>query len=167
MTRPPTDQTTDQTTAPTTPALEFAFAIRAEIAPPRSGGKSPLGERLHIPITGGTVTGPRLRARILPGGSDWPLITPDGTSKICADYTIEAEDGTLILVHNEGLRASSAEVLARLRAGEKVRPEEFYFRCAPRFDVGDGPHAWLRSTLFVGSIAPQGNVIEIDVFAVT
>jgi hypothetical protein len=59
---------------PVEPQLEYVFTITAEIERPRSAGLSPTGERLHIPIIGGTVTGPKLKGRILPGGSDWPII---------------------------------------------------------------------------------------------
>lgn len=151
---------------PVTPALDHVFTIDAEIDAARSAGPGPMGERLHIPITGGRVHGPRLTGRILPGGSDWPLIGPDGQSRIEARYTIEAEDGTLIYVVNKGLRVSSPDVLARLRAGEAVPPEAHYMRAAPRFDVPDGPHAWLRENLFVCSLAPAGRTVVIDVYRV-
>lgn len=152
---------------PVTPGLEHVFTIEAEIDRPRSAGPAPQGERLHIPITGGHVHGPRLTGRILPGGSDWPLIAPDGTSHIEARYTIEAEDGTLIYVVNKGLRVSSDAVRARLRAGEAVDPSEFYMRAAPVFDAPKGPHRWLAESLFVCSLAPNGNRIVIDVYRVT
>lgn len=153
-------------TAPATPSLEHAFTIRAEIDRPRSAGPGPMGERLHIPITGGTVSGPKLNGTILPGGSDWPVIGPDGHSRVEAHYTIETDDGTLVYVVNKALRVSSTEVTARLRAGEKVSPSEYYMRGAPVFDAPDGPHAWLRESLFICSLAPAGQTITIDVYAV-
>lgn len=152
--------------APQQPALEYAFTITAEIGKPISAGVGSQGERLHIPILSGKVEGPRLSGTILPGGSDWPLIRPDGTSEISAHYTILAADGTPILVINQGLRVSSPEVLARLRHGEAVAPSEYYFRGAPRFDAPDGPHQRLRDRLFVASLAPQGASIVIAVHLV-
>ncbi|MAM63316.1 MAG: hypothetical protein CMH11_17685 [Maritimibacter sp.] len=153
-------------TGPVTPSLELVFTIEAEIDPPRSAGPAPHGERLHIPIIGGRVHGPRLTGRVLPGGSDWPLIEPDGTSRIEARYTLEAEDGTLIYVVNKGMRVSSDTVRERLRAGESVAPSDFYMRAAPVFDAPDGPHRWLSESLFVTSLAPQGRRIVIDVYRV-
>jgi hypothetical protein len=154
-------------TQPIQPGLEYAFTIVAEIDSPRSAGTGPVGERLHIPIIGGQVTGPRLNGRILPGGSDWPLITPDGNSRIEAHYTIETDDGALIYVVNKALRISDAATTAKLRAGASVPPSEYYMRGAPVFDAPDGPHAWLRETLFVCTLAPQGRSIQIDVYAIT
>lgn len=148
------------------PILDYAFTISAAIGHVVSAGHHSQGERLHIPILSGRVTGPRLQGTILPGGSDWPLIRPDGTSEISASYTIRADDGTMILVHNQGLRVSSPEVLARLRQGEGVDPSEYYFYATPRFDAPDGPHHWLRNTIFVASLSPEPGGIVIDVYAV-
>lgn len=150
-----------------TPSLVPAFTILAEIDTPRTAGKSALGERLHIPITGGIVTGPRLSGKVLTGGSDWPVIGPDGHSRIDARYTIEADDGTLIYIVNRGIRVSSPEVLKRLRAKEPVSPDEYYMRGAPVFDAPDGPHRWLSERLFICTIAPQQGHVRIEVFEVT
>ncbi len=72
-------------------------------------------------------------------------------------------------MRNTGLRVSAPGVLARLRASEAVGPGEYYFRSAPRFDAPDGPHAWLRDSLFVASLAPDppAGRIVIDVYAVS
>ncbi|WP_372604976.1 DUF3237 domain-containing protein [Actibacterium sp.] len=154
-------------TSPVRPGLEAVFTIEARIGTARSAGPGPEGERLHIPITGGTVQGPRLTGRILPGGSDWPVIGADGHSRIAAHYTIEATDGTLIYVVNRGLRVSPDAVRAQLRAGEPVDPSAYYMRAAPVFDAPAGPHRWLSETLFVSSLAPRGSSILIDVYRVT
>lgn len=152
---------------PSVPGLEPVFTIEAMIDPPRSAGPAPHGERLHIPITGGRVYGPRLEGRVLPGGSDWPVIGPDGHSRIEAHYTMEAADGTLIYIVNKALRVSDPATVARMRAGETVSPDAYYMRGAPVFDAPDGPHAWLRDALFICSIAPKGDHVVIDVYRVS
>ena len=152
---------------PAAPGLEYAFTIRAEIGRTMTGGSSRNGERLHIAIAGGRVEGPRLGGTIAPGGSDWPLLRPDGASRISACYTIVASDGTPILVRNEGIRVSSPEVLTRLRAGEAVDPAEYYFRTTPVFEAPDGPHAWLNDTVFVASLCRSGGEVVVDVYRVT
>ena len=153
--------------SPAVPALAPAFLIRADIGDTRSGGRSPKGERLHIEITGGTVEGPGLAGKVVPGGSDWPLIRLDGTSEISARYTIVADDGTPIHVRNEGLRVSTPDVLARLRSGAAVEPSEFYFRSAPVFEAPEGPHAWLNDSLFVASLCRAGDEVVAHVYRVT
>lgn len=157
----------DDKMKPALPGLELVFTIKADIDAPMSAGPAPHGERLHIPITGGQVSGPRLTGKILPGGSDWPLIAPDGTSRIEARYTILTDDGIPILVMNKGMRVSSLAVRDRMRAGEIIPPTDYYMRAAPVFDAPSGPHEWLNQNLFICSIAPQGRLIEIDVYRVT
>lgn len=152
--------------SPPKPSLHPVFTIEAQIAPPQSAGAAPHGERLHIPITGGRVHGTHLTGEVLPGGSDWPVIGPDGNSRIHACYTIRADDGTLIYVVNRGLRVSSDDVLRRLRAGHAVDPSEVYMRAAPVFDAPDGKHAWLRERLFICSLLPSKTSVEIDVYVV-
>ncbi len=152
---------------PATPGLEFAFLIRAEIGEALNAGPAPSGERLHIPITGGTVTGPMLNGRIIPGGSDWPLIRQDGASQISARYTIIADDGAPIYVRNNGLRVSSPEILARLRAGEAVDPADYYFRSTPCFEAPVGPHGWLNQTIFIASLGRTEAGVLISVYRVT
>lgn len=154
-------------TMPAEPGLEFAFLIRATIGRTLTGGQSRNGERLHIEITGGTVEGPRLAGSIAPGGSDWPVLRPDGVSRISATYTIVASDDTPILVRNEGLRVSTPEVLTRLRAGSPVDPSEYYFRSTPVFEAPDGRHGWLNDTIFVASLCRAGNEVLVAVHAVT
>lgn len=152
---------------PILPGLVFVFQIEAQIEAPRGSGSSALGERLHIPIIGGTVIGPGLNGRVLAGGSDWPVIGPDGISRVDARYTIEADDGTLIYVVNKGLRTSTDEVRQRMRAGETIEPAEYYMRSVPVFDAPDGAHRWLSERIFVSSLAPAGEMVRINVYEVT
>jgi hypothetical protein len=135
---------------PSRPDLELAFEARVEIGPPVEVGPTPHGRRRVIPITGGTFAGPRLRGRVLPGGADWQLHRSDGVAEIHARYTLEADDGGLIYVVNQGIRHAPADVQARLDAGESVDPTLVYFRTSPTFETGSGRHDWLMRALFVG-----------------
>ena len=151
---------------PTPPALRHVFTIVARIGAIGMGGPGPLGQRQHIPITGGEVSGPALQGRILPGGSDWALVRADGASLIDAHYSIEARDGALIYVHSRGLRVCSPEVLAQMRAGQPVDPGAVYFRGIPTFEAPHGPHDWLNNHLFVATLARQTDGVQLQVFQV-
>ena len=122
--------------------------------------------RRVVPILGGTVTGPRLTAEILPGGADWQVVRPNGTLEVVARYTLRASDGTLISVVNKGLRRGPPEVLARLAAGEAVPASEYYFRASPVFEVADGPHGWLAENVFVATGERLARQVVIRVYAV-
>ncbi len=151
---------------PAPPALRFAFQASVTVAPRVDTGPAMDIRRRMIPITGGTVAGPRLAGRVLPGGADWQVVLADGTVDLVARYIIEAADGTLIAVVNRGLRTGAPEVLARLAAGESVDPALIYFRAAPRFEAPPGPHFWLARSVFLCSAARRPDAVELDFFEV-
>lgn len=147
--------------------LAFAFEIRAQIGPPLDGGPGRNGRRRIIPITGGTVEGPRLSGRVVPGGADYELQRGDGCSVVEAHYAIEASDGTPIYIRNAGLFIAPPEVIARVDAGEIPAPGSYYFRTAPVFDAPDGPHGWLSDRLFVADAVFTPAEVTIRVHEVT
>jgi hypothetical protein len=144
---------------PTPPPLEFVFEVEAAIGETLLLGKSKRGERRLIPITGGTVSGPRLQGEVLPGGADWQLVRPDGDTELEARYPIRASDGALIQVCNR--------CLVHVPAGAQGRGQ-VYVRTAPEFDAPvDGPHAWLNHAMFVGTLQLAGpGRVRIRVFRV-
>lgn len=115
-------------------ALDFAFGLRVRVAPALELGETQGGRRRIVPITGGSVAGPKLSGRVLSGGADWQIIRADGTAELEARYTLEAADGALISVLNRGLRHGPPDVIAKLAAGEPVDPAAYYFRCTPVFE---------------------------------
>jgi hypothetical protein len=132
--------------------LDFAFEARVELGPALELGRTAAGVRRRvIPILGGSVAGPRLAGRVLPGGADWQSVREDGVAEVEARYTLRLEDGTLVAVDNCGYRHGPAEVIGRLTAGEAVDPALYYFRTAARFEVAPGPHDWLARHVVVGS----------------
>jgi|SRR6185437_61994 len=150
----------------TIPALDFAFALSVTVAPALELGGTHLGRRRVIAITGGTVAGPRLNGRVLPGGADWQTMRPDGVAELEARYTLQADDGALIGVVNRGFRHGPDAVIRKLIAGEAVDPGAYYFRCAPAFETAAPAHQWLTRTVFVGSGARHPDRVEIEIFAV-
>ena len=147
------------------PSIEFVFEAEVSTHPALEAGTIPAGRRRIIPITGGTVKGPRLNGIVVPGGADWQLVQPDGQADLTARYTMQAADGTHIGVVNRALRRGPPEVLARLAAGERVDPSLIYFRGSPVFEVPDGPHGWLTRHIFLctGERHPDGVLIRFFV----
>jgi hypothetical protein len=140
---------------------EHVFSMDVQAAPPVELGARGQGLRRMIPIVGGTVRGPRLSGRILPG-ADWQVVHGDGLTILEAHHPIEADDGARIEFVNRGVRNASPEIARRLSAGEEVDPRSYYFRSAASFSAPAGPHAWLNGALFVGIGArlPQGVTIR-------
>src|SRR4029078_5883180 len=90
------------------------FVIRSGIACIQKLGDTPYGERRIIDVHGGTVEGPKLKGKVLPGGADWQSIRADGVVHLHARYTIETDAGGLVLVDSEGYRHGPPEVMERL-----------------------------------------------------
>jgi hypothetical protein len=121
----------------TPPRLEFVFEERVTLAPTVEIGDTALGARRVIPITGGTVSGPKLKGVVQPGGWDLQL-TYAGShcTQLSADYFLKAEDGTLIHVFNEGLVCPGAA-----RA---------IFR--PKLEAPEGAYEWVTRSTFVATL---------------
>lgn len=148
------------------PVLRHVFSLRGELAPPVEYGEVDGHRRRFIPVTGGTVYGPRLQGRLLPGGGDWQGIAPGGLTHVLARYTIEAADGTHIGVTNTGVRTATPEVLEKLVAGIEVGPDEYYFRTNPVFEVAEGPHGWMHRHLFVARGIRKPDHVIVDFYLV-
>jgi hypothetical protein len=133
------------------PALEHVCDLAVTIDAPVEVGSTAMGLRRMIPITGGTVTGPLMRGRIVPGGADFQLIVADGTqAHLDARYVLELDDGTRVFVQNKALRVASAEDSAKIRRGEPVDPTRVYFRCQPSFEASTSQWSWLAEHQFIG-----------------
>jgi hypothetical protein len=135
---------------PAAPKLTFVFEMHAAVGPPQELGQVRSGRRRIVPITGGTVDGPNLRARILPGGADWQTIQPDGFTELDTRYTLQTESGGLIYVQNAGMRHAAPDVMEKLLAGQVVDPALVYFRTTPRFETSAPDLQWLTRAIFVG-----------------
>ncbi len=142
---------------------EFLFTLTFTVAPPLRLGATPNGDRRNVTVTGGTFEGPRLRGKVLPGGSDWIVARPDGTLLLDVRTTLETADGALINMTYRGLRHGPAEVIERLNRGEPVEPSEYYFRTAPLVETASVPSAWLNRIVAVatGHRLPIGPVYQV------
>ena len=129
----------------------FAFEAHVTVDKPLVVGTSARGLRRVVPITGGTVKGPKLNGRVVPGGADWQVVRPDDVLDVEAKYTLEADDGTLIMVTNKGVRHGPKEIIEKMARGEPVDPSQYYFRTSAQFEAtNDSKHAWLNRSVFIG-----------------
>ena len=132
---------------------EFAFEARVKVDRPIVIGESSHGLRRIVPIQGGSVQGPALRGNVLAGGADWQFVRPDGAWELQARYTLQTDDGVLIMVENRGVRYGRPEVMERLAKGEKVDAGQIYCRTVATFEAPrNSKYEWMNHTLFVGSV---------------
>jgi hypothetical protein len=138
--------------APAPLQTEFVYEAIVEIGAGVDVGETPAGHQRYIPITGGTFRGEKIQGVVLPGGADWQVERRDGVTEVGALYSMKCDDGTVIVVHNRGVISDGGK----------------YLRTAARFETPDGPHAWLRQSQFVGSIAggPRPGTVAIRIFRV-
>lgn len=140
--------------------------IEADLEAPQLFGKTPYGERRVINILGGTISGPRLRGKILPGGADWQIIRTDGVAEVFAKYTFLIDGGGLVLVTSVGLRHGPPEVIAKLARGEPVSRDQYYFRTCVRFETADPAADWLNRVLTIAVGAREKMQVKLDLFEV-
>ena len=141
-------QTTSSAAA--APQLVFAFELRAQVGAPAEIGAVTHGRRRIVPILGGTVQGPMLKGKVVPGGADWQVIQPDGFTELDTRYTLETEQGRLVYVQNAGIRHAAPDVMQKLLAGQIVDPKLVYFRTVPKFETSAPELQWLARSVFVG-----------------
>ena len=147
------------------PVLVHVCDVAVSIDAPVDIGHSPMGLRRMIPITGGVVSGPLLRGRVVPGGADYQLIVADGTTAhLDARYVIEAEDGARIFVHNTAVRYASRDDSLRIMQGLPVAPEAVYFRCQPRMEAISAAHDCLNHCMLVGTGVRRPDGVYLSFF---
>lgn len=124
---------------PPVPEARFAWEVVVEIGERQTLGPGPLGERLVVPILGGTFEGPRLRGTVLPGGADRQLLRADGVKELDALYELQTDDGAVITVRN------------RVLIDESATPGR-YARSVLQLTAPAGPHDWINRRVFVGTL---------------
>jgi len=125
------------------------FRLNATLKKPLPIGAGPIGTRMFYEVTGGEVSGDRLRGTVL-GGGEWALIGPDRFLRVDVRLQIETHDGAHLYVQYVGLLGLSDAVQGALSSGSGTDFGDQYFFTNPRFETGDERYAWLNTTFFVG-----------------
>lgn len=136
------------------PLCEFVYEAIVDIADVQNLGQSLQGQRFIVNILGGEFSGPRMKGRVLPGGADRQLLRPDGVKELDALYEMQADDGTVITVHNQVVI-------------DMPNSEQRYARSVVKFRAPAGQYEWLNRRVFVGtleSLKPAKNAVKITVF---
>ena len=125
-----------------TPQLEFALQLKVTLGDSYDVGETQHGQRIVIPITGGTFEGPAIKGTIINGGADYQLANKAlNRTELEAIYSIKTDDGVYIHVRNRGIIWSGKDAQGN---------PSFYFKAAPQFEApADSKYAWLNNSLFV------------------
>jgi hypothetical protein len=110
--------------------LEYLFSVTAKLVP-EPIGPLPEGFRINLYVTGGEVSGPKVRGKVRVGG-DWLTLQTDGVGNIDVRATIETEDGALIYATYTGV-ADMGEDGYQMVLQRKPRPRFTPLRMAARY----------------------------------
>lgn len=147
-------------------STEPIIRIEADLADILEFGDTPYGKRRVIHILGGSVSGPRVKGTILPGGADWQIVRPDGVADIVARYTFKTDGGALVLVNSVGLRHGPPDVIAKLARGEAVDRSLYYFRTAVRFETAHPDTDWMNRIIAIAVGEREKMRVKLDLYEV-
>jgi hypothetical protein len=125
------------------------FALQVDVRRPDIVGATPGHDRRIGEITGGRFEGPRLRGKVLSGGSDWQSLRRDGATTLDVRLVLRADDDALIAMTYKGVRHGPQAVLERLARGEIVNPGEYYMRAMACYETAAERYDWLNRVVSV------------------
>jgi hypothetical protein len=146
--------------------LEHIFSYKGNLATPEMIGPSPEGIRVNFYSTGGEVTGPKLRGKLLPVGGDWFTVRKDGVGLVDVRSTIESDDAALILFTYQGIIDFGEGGYETFLRGDL--PATAKIRTSPRFSTSHPEYLWLNRLQFIGigEFRKASNDALYDVYAV-
>ncbi len=126
-------------------------------------GATPNGNRRVGLVAGGKFQGPKLKGIVLPGGADWVIGRPDGSTTLDVRIVLETDDGAAVGMTYRGMRHGPDAVMERVNSGVFVDPSEYYFRTTVAFETAAPKYDWLNRIIAIGtgSRPPGGPVYEI------
>ncbi|KAL2268046.1 hypothetical protein VTJ83DRAFT_2892 [Remersonia thermophila] len=130
---------------PTPPGLTFLYSLNCTLGAAYSVGSGPHGNRVVIPITGGTFKGPRLSGKILNLGADWGLIDKDGLFSADTRYHLQTDDGAHIFIRTSGPTQPDGRIHLRIL-----------------FETGSQKYYWLNNIVAVGVLKTGFGGVSID-----
>ncbi len=129
------------------PVLELYVTLSDKV----TLGQTDNGVRHIVPITGGYFVGRDIAGDVMPGGADWQVDRSDGVRSITALYSIQTNDGQVIVVDNRGISVTEED--------------DRYRMTNPKFHAPRGKYDWLNKRVFVGSItsiqSPRAVIIRV------
>lgn len=148
------------------PSLSFLCEMELFVEEAHLLGKTPIGSRRIIRVTGGKLRGEKLHANVIPGGDDWITVRKDGTIIQDVRILLKTVDEALILMTYRGIRTGSEAVLQRLNEGEEVHPSEYYFRTVPIFETASSEYDWLNRRVFISTGIRLAEGVNYSIYTV-
>ena len=148
--------------------LEHIFSYSATLAPSLEViGPLPEGLRVNAYVSGGVVSGPKLRGKLRPVGGDWLTVRTDGVGILDVRATIETHDGALIFVIYTGVLDLGEDGYQKFLNGEPPAGGT-PIRMSPRCHTSHPDYQWLNRLhcLGIGQAFLERSEVRYDVYAV-
>jgi hypothetical protein len=147
--------------------LEMTYRFRTR-GPLKSASGAPPGEREYWEMSEGTLTGPRITARIVMPGGDWFRRGSGEFGRPDVRVQLVTNDQEVVLLHYTGLVQANDRFRMAAETGGTTRFEDQYMRMVMSFDTAAPNYAWLTESVFIaeGRIAGRDE-IEYRIYRVT
>ena len=139
---------------PSPAAGTLAFSLSLTVSAIHDVGNTQFGKRRQLDVSGGTITGDKLKGTVLTGGLDYELTLSTGAMELEEVLVWKTSDNVSIFVRVCGVAA----------AGDSV------IRIVPDIEAPtSGSYAWLNTTKLVGTrtVDAAGSKITLDVYDVS
>jgi hypothetical protein len=130
----------------------LAFSVSLTLSATHNVGTTQYGKRRQLDVSGGTITGDKLKGTVLTGGLDYELTLSTGAMELEEVLIYKTSDNTSIFVRNCGVAA----------------PGDSVVRVVPDIEAPTGgSYAWLNTTKLVGTRTVTGDKITLDIYDVS
>jgi hypothetical protein len=130
----------------------LAFSVALTVSATHDVGNTQFGKRRQLDVSGGTITGDKLKGTVLTGGLDYELTLSNGAMELEEVLIWKTSDNVSIFVRVCGVAA----------AGDSV------VRIVPDIEAPtSGSYNWLNTTKLVGTRKVEANKITLDVYDVS
>ncbi|KAL2203686.1 hypothetical protein CC79DRAFT_1371725 [Sarocladium strictum] len=133
-----------------TPSLTFLYHTDVTLGTSWSIGNTGFGNRVVIPITGGTFSGPRMSGTVQNLGADWGVTDTKGVFFPDTRYNLRTDDGADIYIQTSGPSQSDGTIHLR-----------------GVFETGSEKYDWLNYVVAVGVLKAGAGTVSIDMWALT
>ncbi|HWA73782.1 MAG TPA: DUF3237 family protein [Polyangiaceae bacterium] len=138
--------------APTAGTLAFSIALN--VSATHNVGNTQFGKRRQLDVSGGTITGDKLKGTVMTGGLDYELTLSTGAMELEEVLVWKTSDNVSIFVRVCGVAA----------------PGDSAVRIVPDIEAPtSGSASWLNTAKLVGTrkVDPGGSKITLDVYDVS
>ncbi|ETS65426.1 hypothetical protein PaG_00160 [Moesziomyces aphidis] len=166
-------------------SLTHAFTMTLTVGSPHATPGTPVGDRSFIPVTGGTVKGEGVEAKVTPNGGDFAIVR-DGYGKLDVRVHAITQDGEALYIQYYGhlevtpavAKNNSSENHPGLKlihalmfpdSGRSIMSTLPFEKTTPVIEApATSKLAWLNRTVFVGKgrfeISSDGLAVVYEVF---